>query len=70
MGVLVTCKTEEYPFKNEGARVVTKYPPPPHCKSILHFDDNQGQLTQQSEAGPTESSNSSNFYGCPCYLKE
>ena len=24
MGVLDTCKTEEDPFKNEGARVVTK----------------------------------------------
>ena len=24
MGVLVTCKNEEDPFKNEGARVVTK----------------------------------------------
>ena len=23
MGVLVTCKNEEDPFKNEGARVVT-----------------------------------------------
>ena len=23
MGVLVTCKSEEDPFKNEGARVVT-----------------------------------------------
>ena len=23
IGVLVTCKTEEDPFKNEGARVVT-----------------------------------------------
>ena len=25
MGVIVTCKTEKDPFKNEGARVVTKY---------------------------------------------
>ena len=24
MGVLDTCKTEEDPFKNEGARVITK----------------------------------------------
>ena len=24
MGVIVTCKTEEDPFKNEGARMVTK----------------------------------------------
>ena len=24
MGVILTCKTEEDPFKNEGARVVTK----------------------------------------------
>ena len=24
IGILVTCKNEEDPFKNEGARVVTK----------------------------------------------
>ena len=44
MGVLVTCKNEEDPFKNEGAtcRVVT------HCKSMHIFYDAQGQLTPQS----------------------
>ena len=42
MGVLVTCKNEEDPFKNEGARVVT------HCESMQIFYDAQGQLTPQS----------------------
>ena len=27
MVVLITCKTEEDPFKNEGNRVVTTFPP-------------------------------------------
>ena len=36
MGLHVTCKNEEDPFKNEGARVVTKYLP---LKIYLNFDD-------------------------------
>ena len=40
MGALVTCKTEEDPFKNEGARVVIKDLP-----FLVHavFYDAQGQ---------------------------
>ena len=37
MGVLVTCKNEEDPIKNEGARVVTTL--------FIDFSDDQGQLT-------------------------
>ena len=40
MGVLVTCKNEEDPFKNEGARVV---PQISHCKSNQIFYDAQGK---------------------------
>ena len=40
MVVLVTCKNEEDPFKNEGARVVTRL--------FIDFSDAQGQLTQKS----------------------
>ena len=47
MGVLVACKNEEDPFKNEGARVVS------HCKSMQIFYNTQGQLTQQSEVSST-----------------
>ena len=36
MDVLVTCKYEEDPIKNEGARVVTLY---------SKFSDAQGQIT-------------------------
>ena len=56
MSVLITCKNEEDPFKNEGARVVTT---DLHCKSMQIFYDAQGKLTPQSEVGSTLNSNSS-----------
>ena len=43
--VLITCKNEEDPIKNEGTRVLTRFP---HYKSIGIFLDAQGQLTPQS----------------------
>ena len=46
MSVIVTCKNEEDPFKNEGARVVKS-------KSMQIFYNTQGQLTQQSEVSST-----------------
>ena len=51
MEVLVTCKNEENPFKNEGARVVTT--DLARCKSIGIFYDAQGKLTPQSKVGYT-----------------
>ena len=54
MGVLVTCKNEEDPFKNEGARV--------HCKSMQIFYGAQGKLTPQYEVGSTLNSNSSKLF--------
>ena len=43
--VLVTCKNEEDPIKNEGARVLTRFSP-----LLVYgiFSDAQGQLTPQS----------------------
>ena len=41
MVVLITCKNEEDPIKNESARVLTTL--------FIAFSDNQGQLTPQSE---------------------
>ena len=41
MGLLVACKSEEDPIKNEGARVVTTL--------FINFSDTQGQLTPKSE---------------------
>ena len=38
MVFLVTCKNEEDPIKNKGARVVTTL--------FIEFSDAQGQLTQ------------------------
>ena len=40
MDVLVTCKYEEYPIKNEGARVVTTF--------YINILDAKGQKTQES----------------------
>ena len=40
MGLLVACKNEEDPVKNEGARVVTTL--------FINFSDAQGQLTSKS----------------------
>ena len=50
MGVLVACKNDEDPFKNEGARVVIKDLP---LQVYADFYDDQGQLKQQSEVGST-----------------
>ena len=41
MGVLVACKNEEDPIKNEGARVVTTL--------FIDFSDAQGQPELQSQ---------------------
>ena len=41
--VLVTCRNEEDPIKNEGARVLTTLLP--NYKSMGIFSDAQGQLT-------------------------
>ena len=51
MVVLVICKNEEDPIKNEGARVL---------KSLyVNFSDAQGQLTPQSVVESHRNSNSS-----------
>ena len=51
MVVLVTCKNEEDPIKNEGARVVTRL--------FIDFLDAQGQLTPKSMMESCQNSNSS-----------
>ena len=48
---LVTCKNEENPIKNEGARVVTTL--------FIDFSDAQGQLTPKSVMDSCQNSNSS-----------
>ena len=45
MHVLITCKNEDDPIKNEGARVSQDFS---HYKSMGIFSDAQGQLTPQS----------------------
>ena len=51
MVVLVTCKNEEDPIKNEGARVVTTL--------FIDFSDAQGQLTPKSVMESCQNSNPS-----------
>ena len=50
MGLLVACKNEEDPMKNEGARVVTTL--------FINFLDAQGQLTPKSVIESCRNSNS------------
>ena len=50
MSLLVACKNEEDPIKNEGARVVTTL--------FINFSDAQGQLTPKSEMESCRNSNS------------
>ena len=51
MGLLVACKNEEDPIKNEGARVVTTL--------FIDFSYAQGQLTPKSVMESCRNSNSS-----------
>ena len=51
MGLLVACKNEEDPIKNEGARVVTTI--------FINLSDAQGQLTPKSVMEYCRNSNSS-----------
>ena len=51
MGLLVACKNEEDPIKNESARVVTTL--------FITFSDAQGQLTPKSVMESCQNSNSS-----------
>ena len=50
MGVLVTCKNEEDPIKNEGTREVTRL--------FINISDAQGQLTLKSVMKSFQNSNS------------
>ena len=51
MGLLVACKNEDDPNKNEGARVVATL--------FLNFSNAQGQLTPKSVMESCRNSNSS-----------
>ena len=51
MGVLIACRNEEIPIKNEGAGVVTTL--------FIDFSDAQGQLTPKSVMEPCGNSNPS-----------
>ena len=58
MVVLITCKNEEDPIKNEGARVAIRY---------VDFSGAQGQITLKSVVGFGRNSNAFKFL-CMCLL--
>ena len=59
MVVLVNCKIEEDPIKNEGTRVL---------KTLnINFSDAQRKITSESVV---VSGQNLNFYECPRYLQE
>ena len=62
MGLLVACKNEEDPIKNEGARVVTTL--------FINFSDAQGQLTSKSVMVLDEIQAHSSFNKCPYCMQE
>ena len=53
MVVLVICKNEEHPIRNEGARVFTTL--------YIKFTDYQGQITLESVVVSGQNLNSSKF---------
>ena len=54
MVVLVTCRNEEDPIKNEGTRVATRL--------FIDFSDAQGQQTPKSVMESCKNSNSSKLF--------
>ena len=58
MSVLVACKNEEDPIKNEGATL------------FIDFLDAQWQLTPMSVVEACRNSNSSKLFCRSCYLQE
>ena len=62
MGVLVACKNEEDPIKNEEVRVVTAL--------LIYFSHAQGQLTPKSVMESCRNSNPFKLLWVPCYLQE
>ena len=62
MVVLLTCKNEEDPIKNKGARVFTTL--------YIDFSDAQGQITLESVVVSGRNLNPVKLYACPRYLQE
>ena len=61
MCLLVACKNEEDPIKNEGARVVTTL--------FINFSDAQGQLTPKSVMESCQNSNPSKLLWLVLFCK-
>ena len=62
MNVLVTCKYEEDPIKNEGARVDTTL--------YSNFSDTQGQIPLVLVSVSRGIRTHPSFHACPRYLQE
>ena len=68
MGVLVTCKNEEDPFKNEGARVVTT-----DLALKVYADFSmilKGSSLHSLRFVLLKIQTHPSFYGCPCDLQK
>ena len=62
MNVLVTCKYEKDPIKNEGARVDTTL--------YSNFSEAQGQITLVLVSVSDRNLKHPSFHACPRYLQE
>ena len=61
MVVLVTCKNEEDPIKNEGARVVTTL--------SINFKMLKGSKLHNRQLDLDEIQSHTSFHSCPSYLQ-
>ena len=64
MAILVTCKNEEDPIENVGARVFTT------LHLYINFLDAQGQITLELVVVSGPNLNLSKLHACPRYLQE
>ena len=62
MGLLIVCKNEEDPIKNEGARVVTNY--------SLFFLTLRGSLLRSQQLNLAEIQTHQSFNSCPNCMQE
>ena len=60
--VLLTCKNEEDPIKNEGARVLTRL--------YIVFQALKGSVLRIQRWNSAETQTHPSFYGCPRDLQE
>ena len=68
IAILITCKNEENPIKNEGSSA-NKFPPIIRLLDFFRHSDNGSQL-RNPWPNSAEFKTHLRFYGCPPYLQE